>query len=206
MFGVSCHKLKDLEEAQVDSVKMMRITVRNLIAFPLATILLILVFSVTTSTLIHLHNRKHSIKYKISNFFKIWSTTCAIGLCCSSVAVCTSQALWLFFGYYHDLTLTYVILQHVVTMIIICIIFVGRLYYTFANTRYAFGDGLYIFLIIWFGVLIGTGIILTIIEFTTSLLSYQLYSIVFSAIGGIFILSNTLVVILFIQTMRRVKC
>lgn len=183
----------------------MRITVRNLIAFPVATVLLILVFVVTTSTLIHLHNRKHSVKWKISNFFKIWSTACAIGLCCSSLAVFLSQTLWLFFGYFDDLILIYVIVQHVVTMIFICIIFVGRLYHTFGNTRFAFGNGLYIFLIIWFCVLIVSGITLTILVFTTSLMSYQLYSAIFTAISAIFVLSNTLVVILFIQTMRRVK-
>ena len=182
----------------------LNISARNVTAFCLTAVFAILILIITFATLTKLHGETYR-KRKISGFFRIFTTICVIGICLSSFVTCFGEGLWLFASYKADLVIAYTIIQHGITFLLVGIIFVGRLYFTFSNTKYAFSNKLYAFLIAYFSLIIVIGIILTVTHNTIQFMSNRIFSVVIIVFACIFIISATSVVLLFIQTMRKVK-
>lgn len=184
---------------------MLNVSFRNVCTFTFTFVICILVIIVAIKMLLNLHVRDEDNNKKISLFFRILPTICAIGIFISSIAICVGQGLWLFCSLWTPWITAYTTLQHGITFLLVGIIFVGRLYFTFENSPYAYPKKLYILLIIYFSVLIGTGVVVTAVGNTTEYISAKLYTALLICVASTFVVSASMVVLLFIHTMRKVR-
>ena len=194
-----------LNNNQVEIMQInLNVSLRNVTAFSLTGVFAMMIIIITCAMVAKLHGEEYR-KKKISGFFRFFTTICAVGICLSSLAICFGEGLWLFASYKAHFVIAYTIIQHGITFLLVGIIFVGRLYFTFSGTKYSFSNKLYAFLIGYFSSIIVIGIILTVTHNVIKFMSNHVFSIIIIIFTCIFIISATSVVLLFIQTMRKVE-
>ena len=185
----------------------MAYTIRNVTSFALCTCvaLIILPLSLKLTYEIYKKDATNSNKYVISTLFRRLTLICAIGSLSEIIMISTMEGLWLFdIEFNISAFWTYIYGQHLLTYLILTVIFIARIYSTFKDTQYSYSNKFYIFLFIYFTIFSITTIIFIIIGITLNSIHLQILAIQIACFTITWIISISCVVGLFIHTLRKV--
>ena len=175
---------------------------RNVAAFCLTALFGSFTLILAVVTLMKLHCNDDD--KPIAKFFRIFTTICTISMCISSVTICANEGLFLFGEYFKYQLIVVSIVEHGFTFLLISIIFIGRLYFSFENTNHRLSNKVYIFLLVYFAFFLTLSITVSILVSTTHYITHKVYTVVITTLASIFVISATSLVLLFIYTMQKV--